>query len=426
MRRRLATWIMLALVVVVAGLSPVAAAKTPARTKLTIGLPGTSLVHADEILERFQEAHPEIKVETVRMTWDQFFDKLLLMLVSGTAPDVWYGEAGRAISWYSAGFTQDLAPYVQRDLDPGDYFFLHAAQDPATGAWTGIPSDFQITSLFYNYEHLRAAGIDDPDETWTVDDLIAAAKKLTIPGADTVERWGFVLQPSYITPGWMLWIKLLGGRILDETRTHSLLSSPETVSALEQMTALMHQHQIAPPPGVRGHTPVDAVKTFREGTSAMMFNIYAWNRDLNTYGMDVYDVAVVPRSPSGQRFTTAVPNVWVINKASPPERKEAAWEWIKFQIGEEAQKIRMAAGAGVPVNRGVAFDFANLPDPPLNRGIYLDSYAFAETLEENPVWAEYTSAIERALEPLWAAEVTAREAAERAHREVQAILERAT
>jgi len=175
---------------------------------------------------------------------------------------------------------------------------------------------------------------------------VAAAKKLTIPGADTVERWGFVLQPSYITPGWMLWIKLLGGRILDETRTHSLLSSPETVSALEQMTALMHQHQIAPPPGVRGHTPVDAVKTFREGTSAMMFNIYAWNRDLNTYGMDVYDVAVVPRSPSGQQFTTAVPNVWVINKASPPERKEAAWEWIKFQIGEEAQKIRMAAGAG--------------------------------------------------------------------------------
>src|SRR5690606_28378869 len=117
------------------------------------------------------------------------------------------------------------------------------------------------------------------------------------------------------------------------------------------------------PPGVRGHEPVEAVRAFREGSASMMFNIYAWNRDLHTYGMDLYDVQVVPRSPSGHQLTTAVPNVWVINAASAPEKKKAAWEWIKFQIGEEAQKIRMAAGAGVPVNRGVAYDFANLPDP---------------------------------------------------------------
>ena len=397
-----------------------------AKTKLTIGLPGGSLVHSQLILQRFEELHPEIEVETITMTWDQFFDKLMLMLVSGTAPDVWYGEAGRALSWHKAGFTQDLAPFAERDLNLDDYFFLDAAKDPLTGEWTGIPSDFQVTSLFYNTEHFRSSGLTFPDEAWTIDDLIGAARKLTIPGGDTAERWGFTLQPTYITPGWMLWTKLLGGHILDPTWTRSLLNSAETVSALEGIAALMHQHGIAPPPGVRGHEPVEAVRTFREGTSSMMFNIYAWNRDLNTYGMDVYDVQVVPRSPSGKRFTTAVPNVWVMNAASKPEQKEAAWEWIKFQIGEEAQKIRMTAGAGVPVNRRVAFDFANLPDPPFSRSIYLDSYAFAGTLEENAVWAEYTRAIELELLPLWAAEITAREAAERAHRQVQAILERAT
>lgn len=396
-----------------------------AKTTLTVGLPGGSLVHSREILERFEELYPDIQIETIPMSWDQFFDKLMLMLVTGTAPDVWYGEAGRALSWYSAGFTEDLAPYARRDLNLDDYFFLDAAKDPQTGAWTGIPSDFQITSLFYNYEHFHAAGIIDPDETWSVDDLIAAAKKLTISSADAVERWGFALQPTYITPGWMLWTKLLGGKILDETRTRSLLNQPETVAALEQVTALMHQHAVAPPPGEPGHTPVDAVKSFRDGFSSMMFNIYAWNRDLNTYGMDTYDVQVVPRSPSGERFTTAVPNVWVINAASPVEQKEAAWEWIKFQIGEEAQTIRMAAGAGVPVNRQVAYDFANLPAPPQSRAIYLDSYAFAGTLEENPVWAEYTSAIELELLPLWSAEITAREAAQRAHVKVQSILDAA-
>ena len=189
------------------------------------------------------------------------------------------------------------------------------------------------------------------------------------------------------------------------------------MSALEQIDRADAPAQIAPPPGVRGHTPVDAVKTFREGTSSMMFNIYAWNRDLNTYGMDVYDVAVVPRSPSGQQFTTAVPNVWVINKASPPGEKRGRMGVDQVSDRRRGAKDPDGGGRGrCPSTAGVAFDFANLPDPPLNRGIYLDSYAFAETLEENAVWAEYTSAIERALEPLWAAEVTAREAAERAHR----------
>ena len=398
---------------------------TLAKTRITVGLPGGSLVHSQAILQRFEELHPDIAVETIPMSWDEFFDKLMLMLVTGTAPDVWYGEAGRALSWYSAGFTLDLGPLVEQDLDLDSYFFLDAARDPLTGAWTGIPSDFQVTSLFYNYEHFHAAGIVDPDATWSVDELLDAAKKLTIHGSDTVDRWGFVLQPTYITPGWMLWTKLLGGRILDETRTRSLLDQPETVAALEEVAALMHQHGVAPPPGAPGYMPVEAVKTFRDGLSSMMFNIYAWNRDLATYGMDTYDVQVVPRSPGGERFTTAVPNVWVINAASPEPQKKAAWEWIKFQIGEEAQAIRMAAGAGVPVNRQVAFDFANLPSPPRNRAIYLDSYEFAGTLEENPVWAEYTRAIEQELLPLWSAEITAREAAERAHVRVQAILDAA-
>ena len=68
-------------------------------------------------------------------------------------------------------------------------------------------------------------------------------------------------------------------------------------------------------------------------------------------------MAPIPKSPTGKRFTTAVPNVWVINEASPPEVKEAAWRWIKHQISEEAQLLRMASGSGVLVNRRVGSAF---------------------------------------------------------------------
>ena len=419
-------WLLAVCVFVALALLPFASpAAHAAGTRIVVGMPGGSAVHAREIVERFEAMYPDVEVEPLILDWTGFFDKLLLMLVSGVAPDVWYGESGRALGWYKYGFTEDLRPYVERELDPDQFFFLDAAVDPLTGAWTGIPSDFQITSLFYNTEHFLSGGLAFPDETWTIEALVDAARKLTIPGDGEALRWGFNLQPEYITPGWMLWMKLLGGRVLDETRTESRLLDPANKRALEAMLGMIYEQRITPAPGMRGFAPWEAAVGFQDGRSSMMFHIYSWNRQLAAAGMEQYDVALTPVGPAGVRFTTAVPNVWVINAAAADAKKEAAWRWIAFQIGEEAQRIRMGMGAGVPVNRAVAFDFAALPGPPAERRIYLDSYAFAGTLEENAVWAEYRQAVEAELAPVWANQVTPEAALLRAHQRVTEVLREA-
>src|SRR5690606_34814929 len=87
-----------------------------AKTKLTVGLLGGSAAHAAAILERFQALNPDIEVEPIVFGWEMFFEKLTLMLASGVAPDVWYGESGRAFGWHEYGFLEDLGPYVRRDL----------------------------------------------------------------------------------------------------------------------------------------------------------------------------------------------------------------------------------------------------------------------------------------------------------------------
>lgn len=392
------------------------------KTTLTIGLPGGSAAHDPAILERFSELFPDVQVATVVFPWEEFFTKLSLMLVTDTAPDVWYGEAGRAFEWHHAGFTKDLGPLAEEDLDLDDYFMLDAAKDPGSGAWTGVPSDFQISSLYYNIQHLASAGIPFPDETWDVGRLFDAARKLTRTDGAVTERWGFNLQPEYITSGWMLWIKLLGGHVLDPSRTQSRLAHGDTVSALRTMGEMIHETHITPSPADEAFPAWAAVSGFQLGTTSMMFNIYSWNNYLHNYGMDEYDVSVVPASNDGRRLTTAVPNVWVINAMAPEKRQDAAWEWIKFQIGDVAQTIRMKGGAGVPVNRHVAFEFAGLPSPPQNRSIYLDSFPFAQTLEENPVWERYRRAVEEELLPFWGGKISAEEAALRADHKVDVIL----
>lgn len=390
-----------------------------AKTTLTIGLPGGANIHNPKMLEIFREQNPDIEVVEISTAWGDFFERLPAQLATGTAPDVWYAESGRAFGWRHEGITADLSRFVERDLDLNDYFFLHAFQDPRTGEWTGIPSDFQVSALFYNTAHLPARGIPFPDASWTTDDLVDAAQRLTIPGPECPVQYGLNLNPNYITTGWMLWPRLLGAQILNEDRTESRLNEPATIEAFDYMRSLMHDRQVSPAPGGCGGY------SMANGGISMEIYIYSRIVALANAGMDTYDVALVPQAPNGHRMTTAVPNGWVINNASSPEKQEAAWRWIKFQIGEEAQHIRMTAGSGVLVNRNVSPTFLSEPGPPAHREVFLESYAFAETLEENAVWGEYRNAITSSLGNLWSNKISAQEALLNAHQRVQSILDEA-
>lgn len=386
-----------------------------AQTKVVIGLPGDTT--SPEIVEAFKKSHPHLDVEEMRTgSWTEFQEKLPAMLAAGVAPDVWHGEAGRSLGWRYHGVSADLTPYVERDLNLNEYFFLDAARDPRTGEWTGIPSDFQVTALFYNTSHLPARGLAFPDDEWTTDDLVDAAEKLTIPGPECPLQYGLNLNQGNITAGWMLWPRLLGAEILNEDRTESRLNEAETIDAFDFMRSLLHEKQVTPIPGGCGGYSTTA------GNISMELYIYSRVRTYLNSGLDTFDVAPVPLSTAGKRFTTAVPNVWVINETASPEVKEAAWEWIKFQIGEEAQLIRMLDGAGVLVNRNVSPSFLSDPGPPNHREVFLEGYAYAETLLENAVWMEYRTALGSALSPLWRGQVSAQQALLDAHQRVSGIL----
>ena len=95
------------------------------------------------------------------MDWNDFFNKIAVMLASGTAPDVWYAEAGRALGWRYNGATADLTPYVERDLNLDHYFFLHAAAIPARANGRAFPLTFR-SRLFYNINHFAERGIPFP------------------------------------------------------------------------------------------------------------------------------------------------------------------------------------------------------------------------------------------------------------------------
>ena len=97
-----------------------------------------------------------------------------------------------------------------------------------------------------------------------------------------------------------------------------------------------------------------------------------------------FDVAPMPKGPAGQ--ATSVNSAgFVVSKDS--KNADAAWEFIKFALGEAGQTKLAQLGFAIPVLKSVAESDAYLKQPgDLNQKVFLDSVAFAHM---KPVFKGY-------------------------------------
>ena len=86
-------------------------------------------------------------------------------------------------------------------------------------------------ALQYNKAMFDAAGIAYPDDTWTWDDLRAAAEALTGETADGQKVLGLVTPPNI--ERWLPFLYQAGGSVLSEDWTEVTLDSDEAREALD-------------------------------------------------------------------------------------------------------------------------------------------------------------------------------------------------
>jgi multiple sugar transport system substrate-binding protein len=97
-----------------------------------------------------------------------------------------------------------------------------------------------------------------------------------------------------------------------------------------------------------------------------------------------FDVAPMPKGPAGQ-FTSVNSAGFVVAKDT--KNPDAAFEFIKFALGETGQSKLAELGFAIPVLKSVAESDAYLKQPgTLNQKVFLDSIAFAHT---KPVFKGY-------------------------------------
>src|SRR5262249_13372569 len=126
----------------------------------------------------------------------------------------------------------------------------------------GLPADLTPMVMFYNRDLFAATGVPEPAPSWTWDDWLADAKKLTVTSNGQVSRHGTAIG------NWSAMVWGNGGELVSPDGKRLLLDSPQAAAGVQFAADMINVHHVAPPPQVAGGP--DPAKLFKEQKVAML------------------------------------------------------------------------------------------------------------------------------------------------------------
>lgn len=367
-----------------------------------------------EVVAAFERAHPDIVVRMEPAEFGEIFTKLQVAIAGGVAPDVISLNLENYTAFAASGSLLPLDQRIQADgHDLSMYFPTVVDLFRLNGTLYALPATFSDVVLFYNEDLYGQAGLPGPQSSWSWQDMLDAAKKLTrdLSGDGEPDQYG------YAVAWWPMYVWLGGGEILDETGTRTLIDSPEAVAGLQAMVDTWLVEGVAPSPAeLAAKSDWDR---WAEGTLAT-FPIGPWG--LAPFQETPFDWNAAHHPPIARQATFLFSNPLAITSQS--ENPDAAWEFLKFATGPEGTQIRQDLGYEISPVRDVAASFGRGMERPRDMAVFLEATAYAKSPPAIPQWAEVAAAIDEHLNQAKEGLISVRNAMSNAAIAVQAILDR--
>jgi multiple sugar transport system substrate-binding protein len=352
-----------------------------------------------EMVNQFETAHPDIKVTVDVSDWESYWNKLQTLFAGGTPPDVFAMDAPLYLDWQSRGVLLNLQPYI--DATPGflDGFYpVTLDVYKQADGYYGLPRDFQTIVLYYNKDMFDAAGMAYPTDDWTLDDLKAAAKQLTLDkdGDGITDQWGFSTDLWDMELSWSEIIWAYGGSILSDDHTKTLIYDGAAQDAWKFIASMVLDDKSVPDPNQAAQFGGDP---FAAGVSAMT-TIGHWVVPQYA-GLDFkWDVAAFPAGPAGR--ATSVNSAGLVI-ASGSKHPDAAWEFLKYADGVDGQTQLTSLGFAIPVLQSLAESpvFLEQNTAPIRQQVFLDALKYAHVKPVFRGYDEWASTVGDGLLPVW-------------------------
>ncbi|GAA0947810.1 extracellular solute-binding protein [Nonomuraea longicatena] len=281
------------------------------------------------VVDDFQKANPNIKVEVQVINWNDIDKQVATMVQNGQAPDIL--QTGDYSGFVKDGLLHKveeiLSPNVQQDM-----LTKFADFGKVDGAAYGLPFVSSARALFYNKELFEKAGIAEPPTTW--DELKAAAEKLKKAGVS--QPYGLPLGQEEAQGESFLWMLGNGGGYKDASGKWAI-NSPQNTETFTYVKGLVDAGLTTPNPGTKDRKTVwedfAAGKVGMATGGPMSIPIF----DKGTV-KDKYAVAAIP-GKSGPLDTTLGVMDWIMafNQNKHPEEIKKFFDF--FYTGPAAEKI---------------------------------------------------------------------------------------
>jgi len=247
-----------------------------------------------------------------------YYTKLQTTLAGASAADLFWLSQEYIAGYADRGALLDLTDRLAADDSPtanlDDYVPAILKEAQYDGKTFGLPWISQPVMLYYNLELFTAAGIAEPDETWTWDTFKTNAAALT-------DKSKGVYGTSF--NGWppiQMFIWQAGGEVISEDLKSCPIDTPEAEQAADYYASIIYNEEYAPSEatikeqGFGEMAKASKVAMFYGGAADDLD--YAHKKDPKNA---VMKVALVPKGPK-DRTTFAWTAATVVNsKAKNPD-----------------------------------------------------------------------------------------------------------
>ena len=294
----------------------------------------------EQMVEAFQQYHPNISVNVEVLP--EYWTAVKTQIAGGAPPDIMWINVP---NYPDLALNDALLPIT--DLVARDGVDLSPFPQPLVDSYTldgklyGISKDYDTVGLFYRVDLFDAAGLDYPDETWTWDDLKAAAAALT-----TDDVWGYAGGLS-IQEFELNLVRQNGGELVSADGTHTLFGEPAACEAIQFLYSF-HTDGTAPDQVTQDTSHHWGL--FADGRVAMMQDGSWAARAYLDSDFDI-DVAPLPAGAAGRANTIHGLAFAILAGTDHPEE---AWAFLKFLATDEAHRLQAEAGAVIPSYAGLA------------------------------------------------------------------------
>lgn len=338
-----------------------------------------------KMVDKFNEEHPDIQV-VLEAYGSDFDTKISASMGSGDAPDVMY-------MWNYPAYHEGLEPldsYIEKEGEEYKKNFYSTLwnYNSYDGQIYGLPVGFTTHCVYYNKDLFEKAGVEEPKDGWTWEDLEEKAKKIN--EATGVKGFSFSMKPDPYDYEMYLWSN--GTAYCDkEGKMEGYINSDKALETYKMFQDMAKD-------GYAVATEKSGSDEFESGQTAM-FVYGAWAVKKYTEAGVNFGLAKLPSFGTEKSASILSSSGVAIAKSS--KNKEAAWEFVKYWTDDENNKSRI--GTEFPVLVSVVESEKILDKPE-----YAPFYAMLDQSGEyTPAsfimdkWSEVSEKLELAFEEMY-------------------------